>query len=82
MPLYDYRCKSCKSITSASKSIAERKVPCETPCETCGGEISLALLSAPKSVSGVENKDKRPSGWKDVLGKIKQSSGRHNTIDI
>lgn len=82
MPMYDYRCASCSEVTTKMKSIDDRKVPCETPCGNCGGTLSLALLSAPHSVSGVENKDKRPSGWKDVLGKIKKSAGRHNTIDI
>jgi hypothetical protein len=33
-------------------------------------------------VSGVSVKDKRPDGWKDVLGNIKKGAGKTSTIDV
>lgn len=81
MPMYDYKCKGCKDVVCKQNSIADRRIPCETPCEKCGGEINI-LIGTPKVVSSVSNKDKRPGGWRDVLTNIKKSAGRTSTMDV
>jgi len=82
MPRYDYRCKECQHTFSEMKKIAERRDPCDLPCEKCAGTIDLVMLGTPKIVSGVSVTDKRPSGWKDVLSNIHQHSGKTSTIDV
>lgn len=80
MPTYDYQCSGCKKHTTLMTSIARRKEKCEEPCEECGEAVTM-IIGAPQIVSGVRVTDKRPDGWRDVLGNIKKSSGKTSTID-
>lgn len=47
MPLYNYACRTCDHEFSKKSMIDDRKIPTESPCEKCGGEI-YQLLGAPK----------------------------------
>lgn len=40
MPLYEYRCQTCKELTEAFRSVAERD---NTPKCSCGGETKKII---------------------------------------
>lgn len=80
MPTYDYKCEGCKKETTLLVSIARRNEKCEQPCEECGNKVVM-IIGSPRIVSGVRVTDKRPDGWRDVLGNIKKSSGKTSTIN-
>ena len=44
MPMYDFQCGECKSVTSRFRKIAERHAPLMCACK---GNMELALFSAP-----------------------------------
>lgn len=83
MPFYDYRCEDCKTEFSKRLNIDSRHEPCNCECPSCKklGHVRM-VVGTPSTVSGVSIKDKRPDGWKDVLGNIKKKAGRTNTIDL
>lgn len=82
MPTYVYRCKGCEHGHEEFRKMAERHEPTEHPCPDCGGELFLSLQPLNISYSGVNVKDKRPEGWKDVLKRASKYAGRHSTIDV
>lgn len=82
MPSYSYICSECSHTFDKFLSISKRNEPENAPCPSCGKtncvHISIGLSSI---VSGVNLKDKRPEGFKDVLRKIKKSHPSGN-IDV
>jgi len=65
-----------------NKSIDDRKVPTETPCSHCGGEVFQSLANTKLSMVSDYKTPLRRAGseWGDVLKKVKSGSGRVNTI--
>jgi hypothetical protein len=60
----------------------DRNIPVEQPCPECGIEEVRITIGAPKLVSGVgSNLKKAGNDWKDLVGRIKSSSGSGNTIN-
>lgn len=82
MPTYSYQCSGCGDTFDKSLKISDRKEPEQLPCDKCQGKITQVLLAAPRIVSGVSVRDKRPEGWKDVLRKVDGTAGRKSTIDV
>lgn len=82
MPTYSYQCSGCGNTFDKILKISERKDPEQLPCDKCQGTITQVLLAAPRIVSGVSVRDKRPEGWKDVLRKVNSTAGRKSTIDV
>lgn len=80
MPIYEYKCGGCGEVESHLLPISRRNEICEVPCSKCGGEVKMKI-GAPSIVSGVRVTDKRPDGWRDVLGNIKKTAGKTSTIE-
>ena len=74
MPIYDYECEGCGAEFTEMLKIADRKAPCERPCDLCGGEIKQ-LLNAPMIVDPVRAGIIKPSSeFNDVLTKIHEKT--------
>lgn len=82
MPTYNYLCNSCGEEFDRFNSIAERNVPTEEPCPSCGKETVSMKIGAPGLNAEVGGSLKKAgSGWKDVLGKIKDTYKINNIRD-
>ncbi|QGZ16032.1 hypothetical protein Kuja_0410 [Vibrio phage vB_VchM_Kuja] len=81
---YDYKCGACGHIFGRQLSMADRKQPESEPCPSCAecGTITQVILSAPVSMEPHLVKDKRPSGWKEILKTAHNYAGRHSGIDL
>jgi len=66
MPIYEYRCDSCKTVVEKRQNFSDALL---TECETCGGRLEK-LLSAPSLQF-------KGTGWyvTDYAGKGKDSNG-------
>ena len=70
--LYTYRCKSCRHVTEAIRTVEERYAPCS--CEYCGGETSK-LIDMPA---------RTPGRWGDTTGFYSTAFGKYfnNTHEL
>lgn len=80
MPLYDYKCRSCEHAFTESRSVDERKVPLESPCSECGGEIFQFISGTSLVTDSMGTLRRAGTEWQDVLKGIKKASGKDNTI--
>lgn len=80
MPKYRYQCDDCDHHFDKQLKISERKDPLQTPCEKCGGELSM-VVGSPRIVAGVQVTDKRPDNWRGLLKDMHKKSGKTSTID-
>lgn len=71
MPMYDYKCQSCGDQFKEMLSIADRKVPCESPCRNCGGEVRQQLGFAAICDPIRMGITKPSAGFNEVLRTIK-----------
>ena len=80
MPTYDYVCSSCEHTFDQILKIDDRNLPETKPCPNCNknGTVSLTL-SAPSLVCPlrIDGLKKPSSQFKDRIGQIKKSLGRH-----
>lgn len=82
MPLYDYGCHGCDNQFTESLSVDNRKIPTESPCTECGGEV-FQRLTGTSLVSDYKSPHRRAgTEWQDILKKVKKESGRNNTIKV
>ena len=88
MPTYDYQCSECGHVFEETLKIADRNVPCETPCQQdipqtkhmsikCGGKINQVPGSTPTAfaydnISSPGHTKKPPSWMTDKLKEIKK----------
>lgn len=75
--LYDYECKSCKTLFSKSLKLSDRLVPVREPCPVCNntGHIHQVILGAPAIGDSVKLGLIKPdSGFKEVLQKIHEKT--------
>lgn len=83
MPTYSFKCFKCEHEFTARKKIAERRVPTTESCPDCGAEGTVeSVIACSHTVSGVEITDKRPDGWKEVLGRAHKYAGRNSKMDF
>lgn len=77
MPRYNFKHKTSGEIIEKTLRISELdKWKVDNP------EWETVHLSAPQLVSGSKSAlTMAGSGWKDVLGKVKDNAGRNNTIN-
>jgi len=80
MPLYDYRCVTCKVTWEDKRLIDERDEPLKEPCIHCSdvGTVERWLPSTFGLAYSVE-RVKRPKSFNDILKNIK-SKHRGSTI--
>lgn len=74
MALFDLECGKCKHVFEGHVRISEDKYT--EPCPNCKvkGAIEKVFLKATQIVSGVNLAAKVPSGFKDVLKKLKKAN--------
>lgn len=74
MPTYDFECKNPECGDSFTKVllIREMNVPCETPCGVCGETKVERVISGTRIVSGVNLASKVPSGFREVLNRVRK----------
>lgn len=78
MPIYDYECRGCGNVFDMNIKMDERKVPCSTPCEDCGGEI-VQCITKMNIADPVRIGVRRPSEeFKQVLTQIHESNPKSN----
>jgi len=83
MPLYDYKCSQCEHTFTKSSSIADRKIPVESPCPECGQEGTISQLIGAPGIGDPHRmgRIKPPSGFNEVLRNIKKGNPG-STINI
>ncbi len=75
MPLYDYKCQKCGHKVTKSSTIANRKQPCEAPCESCGETSVEQVLAFGGIADPVKlGRVKPPAGFNEVLRNIKNGN--------
>ena len=77
MPTYDYRCTSCNYQFEEFCKVDSRDEPTERDCSECGKKSITRDVNGTMVVSGVNLAAKVPSGFKDVLSKIKKAHPHH-----
>ena len=80
MPLYDYACRKCDNQFTETRSVADRKIPLESPCPECGGELFQKLSGTSLVSDSMGTLRRAGTEWQDVLKGIKKASGKDNTI--
>lgn len=72
MPFYEYACDSCSHEFSKSLKIADRKIPEESPCPSCGKPSSVyQKVGAPILSDNIRmGLTKNDNGFKEVIQKI------------
>lgn len=69
MPYYEYQCTQCRDTFGKNLKIAERLIPCESPCEKCGGAIKQIITSG---LTRVRPSERPPDDWVSFTNAIKQ----------
>jgi putative FmdB family regulatory protein len=75
MPLYEYICNSCQHVFDEFSSIADRNLPTEKPCPSCGEmsvtqKVGVTPLADPVRLGRI----KAPEGFRDVLRNVKKNT--------
>lgn len=52
MPLYDWQCRECESVTEVIRNSMQYDVPPEDGCEKCGSGALDKIVIRPKGVKG------------------------------
>ena len=79
MPTYDYQCIECGHTFEEILKIADRNVPCETPCkqDKCNGEIHQVMHAPYFGYDNIKTKhsqnNKVPSWYTDKIKDLKKS---------
>lgn len=81
MPIYDFRCKSCKHEWTVMCSIATKDDP--KVCPECGNiESEQVILGAPSLGDPVRlGVRKMDDGFREVLSKVSEKTYRSNLKD-
>lgn len=74
MALFDLECSKCNHVFEGHVRLSEDKY--SEPCPNCkeSGFVEKVFLQATPLVSGVNLAAKVPSGFKDVLKKLKKAN--------
>jgi predicted nucleic acid-binding Zn ribbon protein len=81
--IFEYCCSACKENFEEWLTHAKKEEPISKPCPKCGvvGSITHVFGVPAISYQGAKTTLQRAgSGWNDLLGKIKKTSGKANTI--
>lgn len=77
MPLYEYVCDSCGNVFDEFSSIANRALPTENPCPSCGeSKVRQNLTATPLADPVRLGRIKAPEGFRDVLRNVKKNNHR------
>ena len=73
MPLYEYQCSGCGEVFDDILSIANRNIPTESPCPSCGEikviqKIGVIPIADPVRLGHI----KAPEGFRDILRNVKK----------
>lgn len=82
--LYDYKCSQCGHSFTKSSSIANRKIPVESPCPECGKDDTISQWIGAAPAIGDPHRMGRikpPDGFNEVLRNIKKGN-KGSTIKI
>lgn len=80
MPLYEYKCRSCGKESQQILPMEDRKLPEQSPCDECDGEIFQAIGNINLGYS--YNTRKMSDNFNDRLKEIKRTKGMGNTINL
>lgn len=82
MPGYDYKCGTCGNVITRRSSIADRKIPEQTPCEKCGGHLEQQIGGC-GVVPDAIRLGRKPvdEGFNEVLAKIHEQTPGSNLGD-
>ncbi len=83
--VYSYKCynESCGHEFDKDYAVDDRNKPLTQPCPNCQVVNVKRNFRPPALVSGtIGALAKTDSGWNDMLGRIKKSSGKNNTIGL
>ena len=82
MPIYEYYCKKCGYEFEEMQLIANRKKPTKRACSECGEkQIEQKVSKMNIDYSGKPLTSRLDNGFKDVLSRVSDASGKENTID-
>lgn len=83
MPLYEYQCSACGEIFDKFSSIADRNIPTEEPCPSCGEkQVTQKIGPTPIADPVRLGRIKAPEGFRDVLRNVKKNTyGSKFTVD-
>ena len=88
MPTYDYQCSECGHTFEETLKIADRNVPCETPCQQdipqtkhmsikCNCEVKQIMYAPYFGYDNIKTRhsqnNKEPSWFKERMSEIKKS---------
>jgi putative FmdB family regulatory protein len=81
MPMYDYQCKECLSITTRYRKMDERNNPLR--CSNCQGDMKMAILSAPFATVQPEAHYLCPATGKEVTSwrQRKNLFAKHDLVE-
>jgi putative FmdB family regulatory protein len=71
MPNYEYQCSNCKNTFEKSLKLADRHVPCEKPCEKCGGQVNQIITTGLTRVRPTERPN---SDWVSFTNSLKRKN--------
>ena len=81
MPTYQYKCKKCENEFEEIHRIAERELPLQTSCGSCG-DILQIVPQLPSMISMRDSWQRHTSdGWKDRMKEIKRANPG-STLDV
>ena len=82
MPIYDYRCSTCKLEFTNLSSIKDMNIPTETPCSSCGSSnVKQFLPSAPIiGYNRTPSNYKMSNNFKDRMNEVAKNRGAGCTI--
>lgn len=83
MPLYDYKCSQCGHSFTQSSTIANRKIPVESPCPECDKHDTISQVIGASNIGDPVRmgRIKPPAGFNEVLRNIKKGN-KGSTINI
>jgi putative FmdB family regulatory protein len=83
MPNYNYACKACGEHFTEFSKIADRNIPTENACKTCGveGQVQIVITAPAIAAELGGSLKKAGDGWKEVLSKVKEKHVINNIND-
>jgi putative FmdB family regulatory protein len=82
MPTYDFKCEKCEYTFEEDLKIADRKIPIESPCEQCGGEVKQTIAAPYFGYDNIHTRhskgNKEPGWFKDKITDLKRQNPGHS----
>lgn len=82
MPTYDYKCEKCEHTFEEDLKIADRKIPTESSCKQCGGEVTQVVAAPYFGYDNIHTRhstnNKEPGWFKDKITDLKKNNPGHS----